>query len=209
MCGRYFIDDGEAEMMETLRLLKDTVSVKTGEIYPTNTAPVLRNGGSGVEAAALKWGYPRWNGGGAVINARAETALEKNMFRRSMLERRCVVPSSGFYEWNRVEGRKEKDKYLIRRPHSACLYMAGAWNEFKGPEGPYEAFVILTTRANEYMVPGDLDLTLFPEGPRPIHDRMPVLLDREEQELWLTNDGYMDIVLHRPGLDLTLTKTGD
>ena len=205
MCGRYYIDDGEAEMMATLRLLKDTVTVKTGEIYPTNTAPIIRGGESGPEVTALKWGFPRWNGGGSVINARAETALEKNMFRKSLLERRCVVPSSGFYEWNRVEGKKEKDKYLIRRPQSSGLYMAGVWNTFKSPEGPYEAFVILTTCANEYMSPGGMDLTLFPEGRRPIHDRMPVLLDRDEQELWLTNDGYMEIVLYRPGPELTLT----
>lgn len=204
ICGRYFIDDDEYEIQQIIKKVEQRVNsneIKTGEVYPTNIAPVISANG----VTAKKWGYPRWNGGGAVINARSETALEKNMFRKSLLERRCVVPSSGFYEWHRVDGKKQKDKYHLTIPGQQVLYMAGMWNSFKSPEGDCEAFVILTTSANDSMKPPEIELSLFPgEDQKPIHDRMPLILAADECEDWLNNSIFMELALHRPGPALRL-----
>ena len=97
-----------------------------------------------------------------VINARAETAAKKPMFRDSVVTNRCVVPSSGFFEWD-----KDKRKYRFRLPGEDTLYMAGLFMIKKGM--PY--YCILTTAANESM--------------REIHHRMPLVLKREQVTPWL------------------------
>lgn len=200
MCGRYFIDDGDRDLREILEELDEKYNIKTGEIFPTDTAPVIKPGG----AAAVKWGFPRRNSGGVVINARAETAMEKAMFRESILKRRCVIPSSGFYEWHRADGAKRKDKYCLKKAGENILYMAGIWSAFKGPGGEYEAFVILTTQANGSMIPPDMELSLFTGDRKPIHDRMPVILDGGELADWLSVGEFMEYALRRPGPELTL-----
>jgi len=171
-----------------------------GEVFPTHVAPVIGNEG----AAIAKWGFPHWKNSSVIINARAETALDKSMFRKALRERRCVVPSSGFYEWSRSGssegGRKSKgkpkDKYLCRQPGEHMLYMAGFSNTFHDALGnKYDAFTILTTVANESI--------------SSIHDRMPVILAADEFDQWTQDDGFMEYVLHRPGPELSLTLTSD
>jgi len=158
--------------------------VARGEIFPTNFAPVV----SGDGASVLKWGFPLHKSSNVIINARCETALEKPMFRKSLLDRRCVIPSSGFYEWKRIAGSKsaKKTKYLFRESGEQKLYMAGFWNEFTDSSGSiYNAFTILTTAANESV--------------SPIHDRMPVILTSNEQDYWINDIGFMQFVLQRQG----------
>lgn len=209
MCGRYYIEVEENEMQSIISKVKERLEtdkvLKTGEIYPTNIAPVIRRGISGEEIAAVKWGFPKWDGGSTVINARAETVLEKNMFRKSIMERRCVIPSTGFYEWHRIDGKKQKDKYLIKRLGASMVYMAGAWNTFSSPNGDHEAFVILTTSSNDSMVPPEMELTMFPNERKPIHDRMPVILEPYECNDWLGNDVFAQLVLQRQGPELALS----
>ena len=203
MCGRYFLSDEEYEIQQILKEIESrhNGTVKVGEVYPANMAPIMKYG---QELAAVKWGFPKWNSSGVIINARAETAFEKTMFRISMLERRCVIPSCGFYEWDREKSRKAK--YLIRRPVSNLVYMAGAWNRFKSTEGgEYEAFVILTTESNESMKPPETELSLFPDERRPIHDRMPVILDTYEVDDWLEDNDFACDILRRRGPELVLT----
>lgn len=132
-------------------------NIKTGEIYPTNTAPVLVAKGQQLEPAPLIWGFPHFKHSGVIINARAETAEEKKMFKSSLLERRCVIPSTGFYEWMH---NNTKQKYLFNLSDTPTLYMAGFFNEFKDEK----RFIILTTDAN----PSISD----------VHSRMPVVLQK-------------------------------
>jgi len=200
MCGRYTVFT-EEEIIEMNAIIAEVSQrfgykpVATGEIFPTNLAPVLWMEANRLSPKPVLWGYPKWDGKGVIINARAETALEKNMFRKSLLERRCVIPSTGFYEWQHVEGKKKKDKYLLRLPESKMLYMAGMTGFFKDATGqPYEAYCILTTASNESV--------------QPIHDRMPVILMPDEREAWLTDEGFMQHVLERAGPELTLDKAG-
>ena len=208
MCGRYLIDD-EAyadilQILHDLNAAKDRVysenipagELVRGEVFPTNIAPVIENG----EIVAVKWGFPHWKNTGVIINARSETALEKRMFGKPLRERRCVIPSSGFYEWGdssdgRSSGRKRKNKYLFRRPGEHSLYMAGMVGTFHDAFGDeYSAFTILTTAANENVAP--------------IHDRMPVILAADEVDMWINDNGFMEFVLHRPGPELSSVLDG-
>ena len=193
MCGRYLIDDEAysdilmilygAEAMTGIHS-GTTPIVARGEIFPTNFAPVLLNDG----AAVVRWGFPHWKGSNVIINARSETALEKPTFRKSLLDRRCVIPASGFYEWKRGAG-KTKTKYFFRKPEEQKLYMAGFWNEFTDSSGTaFNAFTILTTAANDSVAP--------------IHDRMPVILAPDEHNYWINDIGFMQHVLQRPGPEL-------
>ena len=190
MCGRYLIGD---ETFSDICIMMSSPDVAQGftkgEIFPTNIAPVLTRDG----AAAIKWGFPHWKNAGVIINARAETAMDKVMFRKPLLQQRCVIPSSGFYEWLQTSGQKKKEKYLLRRPHERTLFMAGMISFFPDATGyDYRAFVILTTTANDSVAP--------------IHDRMPVVLSSDERDLWLKDNDFMEHALHRTGPELSLER---
>jgi len=193
MCGRYLVDDEVYADMWEMLLEKATAAgpplsslIKSGEVFPTNIAPVITHDG----AAVVKWGFPHWKGTGVIINARAETVFDKNMFRKPLLNSRCVIPSSGFFEWRRKNGVKTKDKYLLRQPGERVLYMAGIVNTFRDANGnDYSAFVILTTAANDSVAP--------------IHDRMPVIIASDESGRWIRDEGFIEHALHRAGPELT------
>lgn len=197
MCGRYtvFTEDEVIEMREIMREINERyintaelARMKTGEIFPTNTVPVLAAG----EARLMTWGFPKWQGPGVIINARAETALEKQTFRSSILQRRCVIPSTGFYEWSHGGGRS-KDKYLIALPGERMLFMAGFYNEFHDKQGrPYTGFVILTAEANDSIAK--------------LHDRMPVVLSAEERERWLGSNDALGLLERRDGREFLLRE---
>ena len=170
MCGRYSLAPDQSQ--EIARIVAEvqarfgTNSIHTGEIYPTNASPILLPDGQKMTPKPMIWGFPSFKGKGVIINARGETALEKTMFRRSLLERRCVVPTTGFYEWD-----SQKRKYHFRLPGQARLYLAGLWNTFQGEE----RFVVLTTAPNNTIIN--------------VHDRMPVLLTDVEVMPWLHDTG--------------------
>ncbi len=179
MCGRYslFFDDGYdydvAKIMDILKQNYPQTKVKQGEIYPTNTAPVLIKQNSEITPVPYSWGFPNFRSKGVLINARAETAEEKKTFRDSLLNRRCVIPSTGFYEWD-----KSKQKYLFHLPECRTLYMAGFYNFFKDEP----RFIILTTSANPSV--------------SVIHNRMPLVLDKSQIHEWITDTDSAISILH-------------
>lgn len=189
MCGRFNFDGDTVDLADIIDELNKKYGpgiVKAGEVFPSDTAAVLVAEDSITRPVPFIWGFPKWQGPGTIINARAETAREKPMFRRSLEMRRCVVPSSGFFEWRQAEGKKKKDKYLFTLPDQPALYMAGLWNTFTVADGSeYPAFVILTRDANESVAP--------------IHHRMPVILLPDEREAWLHDDSFADFALNKPG----------
>lgn len=170
MCGRYSLaPDESAEIARIVAQVQSrfgSTSIHTGEIYPTNAAPVLLASEHEMTPKPMKWGFPNFKSKGVIINARGETAMDKPMFRKSLLERRCIVPTSGFYEWD-----KQKTKYRFHLPGQDDLYLAGLWNRFEDEE----RFVILTTAPNDTIIN--------------VHDRMPVLLTESEWEPWLYDTG--------------------
>lgn len=176
MCGRYslFVENDAEEIREIIRQAGD--AVKTGEIFPTNLAPILLEDGQGLRAQGVSWGFPRFGSGGVIINARSETAAEKRTFKSCLASRRCVIPSTGFYEWDGT-----KQKFLFRQQKDGLLYMAGLWNEFGGER----RFVILTTAANASVAD--------------IHNRMPLVLQRDQLAPWAQNLGAaMQILQQTP-----------
>ena len=167
MCGRYQFT---AEQCEEIRQIAESIQCKygkgswsPGEIRPTANAPVLVAEGDAPEPQLMKWGYRLPNS--LVINARAETATEKPLFRESVRMRRCLIPSTGFYEWD-----SRKHKYLFTLPGEPVLYMAGLYERRDGED----CYCILTTAPNASM--------------RPVHDRMPLVVPKAQTSQWLHDD---------------------
>lgn len=166
MCGRYQFT---VEQCEEIQRIADAIQHKygagawvPGEIHPSNLAPVLLADASGPVPRLMKWGYQI--PGTLIINARTETAAEKPLFRDSVRNRRCLIPSTGFYEWD-----SQKRKYIFTLPGEGALYMAGLYDR----RGNEDCYCILTTAPNTCM--------------RPIHDRMPLILTGEQRRRWLTD----------------------
>lgn len=171
MCGRYrFSTDQYRELQQIVRAAlrgerreKEEFSAPVaGDVAPAARAPVLIARGQKVTARFQQWGIPGKNGG-LVINARAETVCEKPMFRSSMVGRRCVIPASGYYEWDAA-----RHKYFFQLPDNP-LYMAGIYDNVEGQD----RFVVLTTAPNKTV--------------QDIHDRMPLILTHDQVRPWLTD----------------------
>lgn len=163
MCGRYYIDKEIEE--EIYRVLQETDKKlrtgRTGDIFPANAAPVIYGKNEKLCGKEMKWGFIGKDKK-LLINARAETALERPTFSDSVRQRRCIIPARHFYEWD-----KEKQKVTFCRKHGKILYMAGFYREQE--DGP--RFVILTTAANDSV--------------SPVHERMPLILEKEEMLPWI------------------------
>lgn len=170
MCGRFALFD-EKEVKEINDIIREIeerkgITIKRGEIYPTHKVPILVNASDEKSVDAMTWGFPHFKGNGVIINARSETVYEKPMFRKHLATRRCLIPSTGFFEWSKKEG-KNKGKYLFQLPDTPVLYMAGLFHQFNDEN----RFVILTTEANDSV--------------RDIHDRMPVIVLKSYFDDWL------------------------
>jgi len=200
MCGRYtiFTEDEIIEIREIINEISRTFgnqAVKTGEIFPTDVVPLVALRGGKPEVCLGTWGFPHWEPGKRpLINARSESAHEKRMFAKPLREGRCVVPSTGYYEWTR-EGKKVTGKHLLRQPDSKMLYMAGVRGDFKDKDGEWRSHFVVLTR----------EPTAFVSS---FHDRMPVIIQKDEIEQWLGDDGYTGTVLARPGPELVSALAG-
>jgi len=123
----------------------------------------------------LEWGFiPHWADDPSKvpnpINARSETAAEKPMFREAFKKRRCLIPADGFFEWSGSRGSKQP--YRIERTDREPYAYAGLWGTWTPEEGdPRISCTILTTDANDVV--------------SKVHDRMPVILEEDEEEVWL------------------------
>ena len=176
MCGRYAIvlaDDGTLQRRFSLEELLDNPAPRFN-VAPTQTLPVIvRNTPDRV--AMMRWGLiPFWakdaSIGSKMINARAETVAEKPAFRRPLRSQRCLVPASGFFEWKR-EG-DSKTPHFIHLPGEPIFAFAGLYDTWRDPEGQtVQSYTILTTEPNDLMAD--------------IHNRMPVILRREDEDDWL------------------------
>ena len=180
MCGRYslFTEEENQEIMRIVKSLDNRYpgnNMKHGEIFPTNTAPILCLEENGIKPELSTWGFPRFGAKGVIINARSETADSRPMFKKSLHTRRCVVPSTGFYEWSQSG---TKTKYRFNLPNDHTLYMAGIFNEFNGEN----KFVILTTNANDSIAD--------------VHNRMPIILKKEMTEDWIMSEEFALSYLH-------------
>ena len=176
MCSRYFLDADGNVIAYAFRVPSTQPIRKRFNIAPTQDAPVVRLAQSGErEIAMLRWGLvPSWakelSAGTKMINARSEGVHEKPAFREALRRRRCLVPATGFFEWKPVGRRKQP--FAITLADRPLFAFAGLWESWRSSQGqPVETFTIVTTEANEAV--------------REIHDRMPVILPRDAEDLWL------------------------
>jgi putative SOS response-associated peptidase YedK len=178
MCGRYTLSSPADMVAEVFGLPEVPELPLRYNIAPTQESAVVRvrRPGEPRQLAMLRWGLIPWWAegpeiGNRMINARAESIDTKPAFGDSFRRRRCLVAADGFYEWKPAGGRV-KQPYLIRRGDRRPFAFAGLWARWRRPDGePLESFTIVTA---------DVDPSL-----RWLHDRMPVILEPEQFDLWL------------------------
>ena len=191
MCGRYYFDIDDKELKEIADVAQRNLSeeFKTGEIFPSEKALVITMQGDKLNPIIAKWGFSKWNDKGVIINARAETLSEKMVFKNLVKYNRCIIPASGFYEWDKSTYKeKKKNKYYFKNPDSV-LYMAGLYNAYHPKSEQISLFdtnkeqlsyVIITKDANEHMAG--------------IHDRMPLIFEKSEMKRWLRGENVNTLV---------------
>jgi putative SOS response-associated peptidase YedK len=179
MCGRYAIYGPVSRAnRDAIEFLGEEIAFHpTFNAAPTQNLPVFRASPErGREFTLLRWGLvPSWAKdpaiGARMINARSETVAQKPAFRAAFRRRRCLVPMSGFYEWQKAGGRKVP--HFVGLLDTDVFAAAGLYEAWAGKDGaaPIESYTILTTVANDLM--------------RAVHDRMPVILHERDYEAWL------------------------
>ncbi len=173
MCGRFTLTTPDEIASELGVAVPFEVSARYN-ICPTDEVIAIANRAERA-AERMRWGLiPHWAEspaiGAKLINARSEEAAGKPAFRDALARRRCIVPASGFYEWKRAG--KARVPYYTHRVDGKLLLFAGLWERWKLPDGDWLiSCTVLTTAANALVAP--------------IHDRMPVILDRADVDRWL------------------------
>jgi putative SOS response-associated peptidase YedK len=175
MCGRYTLYTSLEQITAHFHLQQANKINSRFNIAPSQAIPAIRGDSQHRELVMLRWGLiPSWakedKARYNMINARAETIATKPAFRSAFRHRRCLIPADGFYEWKAASGGKQP--YHIRRRDGEVFAFAGLWEHWEGEQDKsIDSCTIIVTDANELI--------------RPIHDRMPVILDPTDYETWL------------------------
>jgi putative SOS response-associated peptidase YedK len=175
MCGRYAVTSSPEAIRALFRYDDQPNFPPRYNIAPTQPIAVVRLEQGKRRFALVRWGFiPSWmkdpKAVSLLFNARGETVIDKPAYRAAMTRRRCLIPADGFYEWQRIGGRKQP--FYVRGKGGAPLALAGLWETWTGPNGEeMETAAIVTTSANSTLAP--------------IHDRMPVVVPSEAFDLWL------------------------
>ncbi len=185
MCGRYALHGPKSRRRREHEWLDglDTFEPRYN-VAPSDTMPIVRLADGVPKVVAARWGLvPFWAGdvkiGFKTINARAETVATKPAFREAYRRRRCLVPASGYYEWQ--AGANGKQPYYFTSPEPSPLVFAGLWEMWKSPTGDR-----LTSYTIIVCAPDPLTKT--------VHDRMPVILGEHEWNRWLADPDVGDLL---------------
>jgi putative SOS response-associated peptidase YedK len=184
MCGRFTSTVAPGDLAAYFEV-DEVVAEDLGprwNVAPTDEVYAVAESASSRQRrlGTFRWGLVPFfakdaSGGARMINARAETLLEKPAFRRPFERFRCLVPTDGFYEWQAVEGRTRKQPWYFRRKDGDVLAFAGLWSVWRPQRGSDEGRIvscsIITGAPNELV--------------QPIHDRMPVMLPPSAWAEWL------------------------
>ena len=179
MCGRYTDTRRDKRVLVRMGLEQAAQAeidfVPRYNVAPTQQASIVVRGKEGLELRSTRWGLIPWWAkdekiGNTLINARGDTLASKPAFRDSFRRRRCVVIADGFYEWQKLGGRRApmKQPVYVRLKGGEQFGFAGLWDRWHG----VESFSIVTVEPNELLAP--------------IHDRMPQILHEEDFAGWLS-----------------------
>ena len=173
MCGRYTLIPNVDELIEFFQLPREIFPLLEPRynIAPTQPILVIHEQNKARHAEQMLWGLiPSWSPdakpNATLINARSETLTKKPSFRESFKRRRCIVPASGFYEWQKLN--KTKQPFYIQPAREKFFAFAGLWDDWRES---VRSCAIITTEANTLM--------------QAFHDRMPVILQRKDFAQWL------------------------
>lgn len=183
MCGRYTIAHSTEEILERFQILAERIAVEPSyNVAPSHSVPVVvpdRSGSSSDAPGRLlqlcKWGLvPFWvkdlKGAKPIINAQAESLAERTTFKDAFVKRRCVIPADGFYEWKK--DKRGKVPVRMRLQGEKLFGFAGIYQDWRSPDGSkVRTFAIITVPANDAI--------------KHIHHRMPAILTREAENVWL------------------------
>jgi len=181
MCGRFSLNTPAEVIADRFGLLSKPKWMQRYNIAPTQPVPTVRvlTGEHNRTFGLMRWGLILpWaeddKTGSQLISARAETASQKPAFRSAFRQHRCLVLADGFYEWKKLE-HGGKQPYYIRRTDCEPFAFAGLWERWEGPDMEFiESCSILTTQANELVAQ--------------LHNRMPVILQPKDYDLWLDQE---------------------
>lgn len=201
MCGRFTLTATFTEIINRFEIeaaIQEEIYNPNFNAAPSQQVLSVINDGTKNRLGYLRWGLvPSWAKdekiGYKMINARAETLTEKPSFRNAFKKKRCIVIADSFYEWKRHDD-KSKTPMRIKLKSDNLFAMAGLWEHWKSPSGEsVYSCTVITTKPNELV--------------KDIHDRMPVILEPENEKLWLGSDTAADdlIKLLRP-LDESLME---
>lgn len=177
MCGRFSLDTFPKSIIDFLEVGNIDFN-PLAQVYPTNQVDVVFRHGSRNEIASMTWGWERSFSKRPLINARSQEAWDKKTWSKALRERRCIIPASGFFEWDENQPKGKRDRYRVNPIYEDGFAFGGLY-EINSETGEM-AMAILTTSPNKKM--------------SKIHHRMPVILDKEEFKNWLVeNDrSYID-----------------
>ncbi len=184
MCGRFTITHPDEALARLFAAVpgNDLPPVPRFNVCPTTPVAVVTSDGGARRLRAMRWGFiPAWykapNDGPLIINARADTVATKPAFREAIRARRCIVPASGFYEWQEVEGKKLP--WYFTRTDGQPMAFAGLWQRW----GDLDTVAIVSTEAGP--------------GMAGLHHREAVMLEPADWPLWLGEAGHGAAVLMR------------
>jgi len=178
MCGRYVITSAPEALRRLFNYGEQPNFPPHFNVAPTQPIPVVIRESGTRHFRLMRWGFlPAWvkdpRKFALVINARAETVLEKPSFRAAMRRRRCLLPADGYYEWQTTDGRKRP--FFIRRRDGQPIGFAGLFETWAGPNGEEVDTVAIITAA----APPEMAV---------LHDRVPVTIDPQDFEAWLDTE---------------------
>ncbi|QRG65975.1 SOS response-associated peptidase [Brevibacillus choshinensis] len=200
MCGRFTIAVSHEDLLLRFSIAEaiDLFHSARYNVAPMQMTPAVINDGKRNRIDQLRWGLiPSWakdgSMAGKMINARAETVLDKASFKNLIYRKRCIIPADSFYEWKNVNEKKQPMRIMMR---DECIFsLAGLYDTWINPVNGQRlgTFTIITTKPNRLV--------------EEVHDRMPVILSREKEGIWLdrgnTNmDEILDLLQPYPAEEM-------
>ena len=175
MCSQYFLElKMLMEMEDRIDYLFELELQKRITYYPSNQIPVIKMNNNQLTGDLVKWGYRLFDNK-LVINAKSETLNQKALFKNDLINHRCIIPATGFYEWD-----EHKQRFSFENPQHKLLFMAGIYREFNNQK----EVAIITTNANESM--------------ENIHSRMPLIFNYLQMIEWLENKNVTSLLKIKP-----------